>query len=132
MTPCTACFKSIEANALFCTHCGAAQNAAYSAAAPQLQSPMQNQGNTKQTHLFLSTASTFQVRWTYWVWLALGVSSNFVGSMGYLIGCAIVPYLIVSTFIARKQWQHQQLLDAVKANQRAVPHAATSPQPPAH
>ena len=125
MSTCTACRKPTEAAAPFCTNCGAAQNASLNAAVP----PNQNRTNTKQTHLFLSTDTTFQVRWTYWVWLALDVSSNFVGGMGYLFGCAVVPYLIVSTFIARKQWQHQQLLDAVKANQQATTAAA---QPPTH
>ena len=67
------------------------------------------------------------MRWTYWVWLALGVSSNFIGSKGFIVGCAVVPYLIVSTLVARKQWQHQQLLDAVKANQHPAPAVKMPP-----
>ena len=117
MTYCTTCAKPIEATAPFCTHCGAAQKAA-----PQpVIALSQSQTNTKQTHLFQTTSTTFQVRWTYWAWLALAVASNFFGGYSYLIACAVIPYLLVSVFIARKQWQHQQLLDAVNASRQTAP-----------
>ena len=117
MTHCTACSKPIDATAPYCTHCGAAQKPALQSAMP----PNMSQTNAKQTHLFQTTSNTFQVRWTYWAWLAVAVTSNFVGGYGYLVGCVVMPYLLVSVFIARKQWQHQQLLDAVNASRQTAP-----------
>ena len=64
--------------------------------------PGMSQANTKLTHLFQTTSLTFQVRWTYWPWLALAVASNFVGGYSYLIACAVMPYLLVTVFIARR------------------------------
>jgi hypothetical protein len=118
MTPCTACFKPIEANALFCTHCGAAEKAG----PPSVSAPSQSQTNTKQTHLFQSTSAKFKVRWTYWAWAAVALVCNLMGGYGYLVGCVVTPYLIVSAVIARRQWEQQKLLDAKNASPKtAVP-----------
>ena len=127
MTHCTACAKPIDATAPYCTHCGAAQKPAVQSAMP----PGMGQTNTKQTHLFESTSATFQVRWTYWAWLALAVASNFVGGYGYLVGCAVIPYLLVSVFMARRQWQHHQLLDAINASRQTAPSTNAASAAPA-
>lgn len=109
---CTGCGQSIHSTATSCPHCGAPQAGITST--PLITA--QSDSYTNQTHLFLVTESQFKVRWTYWAWWALAVVSFFTSGYGYLFGCAVMPYLFVSTLIKRKQWQHQQLLAAIKSN----------------
>ena len=112
---CTGCGQSIYLTATSCPHCGASQGGDIST--PLINA--QSHPDTKQTHLFLTTSTTFKVRWTYWVWWAVAGVSFFVGHGFYVFGAAVTPYFFVLTLIKRKQWQHEQLLDAVKANNRA-------------
>lgn len=109
---CTACGQSIHLNATSCPHCGAPQGGDISS----LLITAQSDSYSSQTHLFLVTDSLFKVRWTYWVWWALAVVSFFLPGKSFLFGSAVIPYLFISTLIKRKQWQHQQLLTAIKLN----------------
>ena len=109
---CTACGQSIHLTATSCPHCGAHQGGDTST--PLITA--QSDSYTSQTHLFLVTDSLFKVRWTYWVWWALAVVSFLAPGKSYLFGSAVMPYLFVSALIKRKQWQHQQLLTAIKSN----------------
>lgn len=112
---CSGCGQSIHQTATSCPHCGALLGG-------DISTPLitaQSYPEAKQTHLFLTTATTFKVRWTYWAWWVVAVVSFFVGHGFYLFGAAVMPYLFVSSLIKRKQWQHEQLWYAVKANKRA-------------
>ena len=112
---CTGCGQSIALSASACPFCGAPQGG-------DISTPLitaQSKSYEHLTHLFHTTSSTFKVRWTYWAWWAAAVISFFAGHSLYLFGAAVMPYLFVSSLIKRKQWQHQQLLDAIKANKPA-------------
>ena len=111
---CTGCGQSIHVTATSCPHCGAPQGG-------DISTPLitaQSDSYTHQSHLYLITDTRFSVRWTYWAWWAVGVASFFVGAKLYWVGSCIMPYLFVSSMIKRKQWQHQQLLSAIKSKNK--------------
>lgn len=111
---CTGCGQNIDPSATSCPCCGAPQGG-------NTSTPLITQQSVEyvhQTHLFSTTDTTFKVRWTYWAWWAAAVVSFFIGHGAYLFGAAVMPYLFVSSLIKRKQWQHERLLNAVKANKQ--------------
>ena len=103
---CIGCGQSIRPTETSCPRCVALQGGDISTPLIIAQSPT----FVGQTHLFLATPTEFKVRWTYWVWLVLAASSFVAGGAFSLFGCGVMPYLIVSTLVKRKQWNDQKKL----------------------
>ena len=111
---CSGCSQKIHQTATTSNHCGALLKGDIST--PFITA--QSYPETKQTHLFLTTATTFKVRRKYWAWWVLAVVSFFVGHGFYLFGAAVMPYLFASLLIKRKHWQREQPLYAGKASKQ--------------